>query len=134
VGHDKVAGAWCNWVRTDRYCTPWFIDEFHLEGEDGDWTPLMGASRTGPGEMAKLLMKAGASPGMKLSDGTFAGRCDGPGDIAAILTAVRATGDGVVTFPSSSELSLNTAPASSEKPLTVVPTCGISTSVTFFRE
>jgi ankyrin repeat protein len=97
LGHDKVVGALVslgadvNLRRTDLKWTQGYIDEFHVDPEEGDWTPLMIASRNGHLEVVKLLVKAGASVRVKLSDGRTAlslAAGKGHADIAALLAAV----------------------------------------------
>jgi ankyrin repeat protein len=98
VGDDTVAGALVslgadvNIRPTDRKWTQWYMRECHLDPEDeGPGTPLTIASRKGHVEVVKLLLEAGACPGVKLSDGRTAhslATALAHVDVAAILAAV----------------------------------------------
>jgi ankyrin repeat protein len=97
IGYDRVAsalvslGADVNFRRTARKWTQWYIDTCHVDGEEGDWTPLMIAARNGHAEVVKVLVKAGASTEVKLSDGRTAlslATVNSHDVVAALLAAV----------------------------------------------
>jgi ankyrin repeat protein len=97
MGHDRVVdtlvslGADVNRRRTNRKWSQWCVDVFHVDSnEEGDWTPLMIAAQTGHMEVVKVLLKAGASVGLRLSDGRTAlslATAKGHADVAALLSA-----------------------------------------------
>jgi cytohesin len=98
MGHDGVTlalvslGADVNVRRGDRTWARHCVEEFHVDpNEDGDWTPLMIAARNGHAKVVKVLMEAGASTGVMLSDGRTAlslAAAMGHADVVSILAAV----------------------------------------------
>jgi ankyrin repeat protein len=68
------------------------MDAFHVAPEEeGDWTALMIAARNGQVGVVKVLVEAGASPGVQLSDGRTAlslATAMGHAGVSAMLSAV----------------------------------------------
>jgi ankyrin repeat protein len=96
--HDKMVrtlvslGADVNLRRKNWKWSRYYIETFGMNPEEsGDWTPLMIAARNGHVEVVKVLVKAGASVEVMLSDGRTAlslAIAMGHAEVAASLAAL----------------------------------------------